>query len=511
METLGDDAPIDLGRPFNTLLLENDKQRADALLALLVRLTIAEVRVVRMDGGTRRSLETLEHSLTQAAGPDAEACAGDAARSIVHAIAKRHGHEKGVMLLIKQAEIVHPTTLRALQALAPYFVHDGGPTLRVTFVGRPAFLALLDGPGLTPLRQALGFQDSLQAPEPGAADTFVEPAATARPRASFPKRFGANEATAWVEATHDAKAARLKTLVGAFGDWTPRPLTEPQRATGSNGVGDGVDCREPTLAQLSAALLEPSAPEEVTEEAAQPALASAHALPRRRPTLRLVLTLGAVAIAAQAAYFGLHALFYRDVPARSSVSVAALPPALPSPQPIPSIPYPSTPASPMADVPPSTGSAAPLAAEPPAQLRRDFDAFLANSGRNVAAMSDAQRDALFAEYLKWRSQNVPAAKLPGAMPGKRIVIHIPTGSDTAEALSARLLGILPPEGSTVEFRRVATTSDHPTIRYFHSEDEPAAQLTARWMANTGLNWTLQDFSTFRPLPSRGTIEVWLTR
>ena len=416
MQVLGDDARIDLGRPFNALLLENDKQRADALLALLVRLTTAEVRVVRMDGGTRHSLETLEHILAQAAGSDAEAFTGDDARSIVRAIAKRQGHEKGVMLLIKQAETVPPTMLRALQAAAPYFVHDGDPTLRVTFVGRPAFLALLDGPGLAPLRQALGFQESPQAPEPEAADIFVEPTTAARPQASFPKSFGANEPTERVGATHDAKAARLRTLAGAVAELTPRPLPVPQRATGLHHVGDGVARREPTLAQLTAALFEPSALENAAEDAAQLAIAPAPALPRRRSPLRLVLTLGGVAIGTAAVYFGLHTLFYRDVPARSFV-IMDPPPALPSSPPVPSIPASSTPAAPVADAPSSTASAAPLSAEPAAQLRRDFDVFLTNSGRNVAAMSQAQRDALFAEYLEWRSHNVPAAKIPGATPG----------------------------------------------------------------------------------------------
>lgn len=412
MQALGDDARIDLGRPFNALLLENDKQRADALLALLVRLTTAEVRVVRMDGGTRHSLETLEHILAQAAGSDAEASTGDDARSIVRAIAKRQGHEKGVMLLIKQAETVPPTMLRALQAVAPYFVHDEDPTLRVTFVGRPAFLALLDGPGLAPLRQALGFQESLQAPEPEAADIFIEPTTAARPRASFPKSFGANEPTERVGATHDAKAARLRTLAGAFAEPTPGPLPVPKKATGLHHVGDGVDRREPTLAQLTAALFEPSA----LENAAQLAIAPAPALPRRRAPLRLVLTLGALAIGTAAVYFGLHSLFYRDVPARSFV-IMDPPPALPSSPPIPSIPASSTPAAPVADAPSSTASAAPVSPEPAGQLRRDFDVFLTNSGRNVAAMSQAQRDALFAEYLEWRSHNVPAAKIPGATPG----------------------------------------------------------------------------------------------
>jgi hypothetical protein len=161
----------------------------------------------------------------------------------------------------------------------------------------------------------------------------------------------------------------------------------------------------------------------------------------------------------------------------------------------------------------SNSSAPPPSAESSAQLRRDFDAFLLSSGRSVATLSEAQRGTLFAEYLGWRSQNaaVSGAGVSNATSGRRIVIHVPAGSEAAKALSARLLESPPPRSSTVEARRVATTPERPSIRYFYAEDESTAQLTAKWMADTGLNWTLQDFSTFQPLPSRGTIEVWLPR
>lgn len=90
----------------------------------------------------------------------------------------------------------------------------------------------------------------------------------------------------------------------------------------------------------------------------------------------------------------------------------------------------------------------------------------------------------------------------------RIVIHVAGGS-AAEMLSTRLLANLEPRFERVELRRVAATPSQPSIRYFHSEDEAAAQDVATWLSGTGLAWTLRDFSMFRPLPSRGTIEVWL--
>ena len=148
---------------------------------------------------------------------------------------------------------------------------------------------------------------------------------------------------------------------------------------------------------------------------------------------------------------------------------------------------------------------------PGARLRRDLDNILANPGRNGATLSGAQRDVLPGQSPDWRLQDNHAPAAPGAAASLRVVIHAQAGSGNGEALSARLLASPRPRISTVETRRVAATPAKPSIRYFHLEDEPSARLAASWLADTGLNWTLQDFSTFRPLPSRGMIEVWLPK
>ena len=104
------------------------------------------------------------------------------------------------------------------------------------------------------------------------------------------------------------------------------------------------------------------------------------------------------------------------------------------------------------------------------------------------------------------TRNTPSATSPS-----RVVIHVPAGSERAEAISAQLRVGLGSRVGTVEARRVADTPDRPSIRYFHPGDEAAAHQVAGWMAEAGLAWTLQDFSTFLPRPSRGMIEVWLPR
>lgn len=100
----------------------------------------------------------------------------------------------------------------------------------------------------------------------------------------------------------------------------------------------------------------------------------------------------------------------------------------------------------------------------------------------------------------------PAAAM--STTGLRIVVHVPGGA-AAEALSARLLANLDPQLGRIEVRRVSEAPSRPSIRYFYSADEAAAQGVAARMSGTGLSWTLRSFSTFRPLPSPGTIEVWL--
>lgn len=105
----------------------------------------------------------------------------------------------------------------------------------------------------------------------------------------------------------------------------------------------------------------------------------------------------------------------------------------------------------------------------------------------------------------------PALTMPSgpSLPALRIVIHVPPGAEV-ETVSARLLASLDPRRGRVEIRRVAAAPRQPSIRYFRLEDGAAARTVAAWLSGTGVDWTVRDFTAFRPLPSRGTIEVWLS-
>jgi len=398
------------GRAFTALLDENDQQRDTALSLLQSSLAGPDVRVIRI-GSPSRSHAMLESMLAPVTAPDNERSVAERARLITRTIAARRGQETRVVLLITQAEELHPKVLRALQAMTPYFAQNDEPTLQVLFIGRPSFRTLLNVKDLAPLREALE----------------TEPGLLPVPR---------------VERVDPARLKRVfeNPAVGKAEQITPMPATR--------------------------------------------AASRQTAMRRGRILILILLGIAVVVMLLIGGALGLRRLFYRDVPAFPARTPAAsvTAPALPSP-----------PASPGGAMPPS----AEALADKDARVRQSFDDFLTSTGRNAAAPLEPPRET------------PPQQPEPRRDP--RIVIHVPAGSMAAEALSARLVANLRTRSGTVEARRVPDTPSRPSIRFFHPEDEPAARLAAAWMADAGLNWTLRDFSSFQPRPSRGTIEVWLPR
>ncbi len=443
-------------RPFTALLQDDDQHRDAALSRLLSELARPDVRVVRM-GNSMRSRLMLEHLLIRVSGTDAGISQEETARRIARTIAERQGRETRVVLLITQAETLHSKTLRLLQAMQPYFTENGAPTLQVVFVGRQAFRALLDGHGMTPLREALGFQPQAEAMQSATPDHVPLPEAEPPPTA---QELG-------------QPAAPVDPAVEAG---TPR-----ERAAHSGPA--------PTL---------PFRPPPAEHSAA-----SIRAARRRRS---LALGLAVFAAVALAAYMGLHAAFYREVQARAVPGVphsAGSPPIATPPAPVPG------PAvqDPQASTPPP-GPAPPAKAAPSDPDRsRNTPPPAARRGPEMPEPSSSPLPRDNAPPTPTPTPTPPSS----ASPTPRVVIHVPAGSDGAEAMSAHLRAGLGPRLGSVQARRVAGTPDRPSIRFFHPGDEPVAQQVAAWMADAGLIWTLQDFSSFSPRPSRGTIEVWLPR
>lgn len=329
-------------RPFAIHLIPDDQDATAAVASIVAGLAGPDVRVVRA-GNPLRSPLTLDRILIQVSGPDGVVQGSDA-NLLVRAIAERQAQETRVVLLVEQAETIHPKVLRSLQAMAPFFVQAGSPALQVVFIGRPSFRDLLDGEQLPLLRAAL---DTV----PPAGPLIAGPAVRS----------------------------------GAAGQQVPKV-----EAAASPG---------------------PPAPVIVADARAVPPRYSRAGLVRA--LLLVMVALGMVWIA----YAGLRALFYRASPAppRAVPTITApIPP--PSPQSAPAVPdlsgRGSAPAmSPVPAIPPVPSPAAPvvtpLQPDDAARLRRDFDAFLSSAGRNVSTLSDAQRSALFQEYLEWRARMAP--------------------------------------------------------------------------------------------------------
>ena len=432
------------GRPFTALLQDDDQQRDAALARLLSELARPDVRVVRM-GNSMRSRLMLEHILIRVSGTDGSVSQEEAAHRIARTIAERQGRETRVVLLITQAETLHSKTLRLLQAMQPFLAENGAPTLQVVFAGRPAFRALLDGHGMTPLREALGFQPQAEAVRSATPDSVPAPEADADPR---PLPTAQNPGQPAAPADPAVEAGALHEQAGHS---DPAP-TLPFR---------------PTLAGRAAA--------------------SMRAARRRRS---LALGLAVFAVVALAAYMGLHAAFHREVQAQA----------------VPNVPRPA--GSPLIAAPPMPGPAVqdPQASTPAPGPASPAMAVPSDPGRSRNTLPAARRGSDPEPSSPPSRENVPPAS-----PTPRVVIHVPAGSEGAEAVSAHLRAGLGPRLGAVQARRVAGTPDRPSIRFFHPGDEPVAQQVAAWMADAGLIWTLQDFSAFSPRPSRGTIEVWLPR
>jgi hypothetical protein len=102
-----------------------------------------------------------------------------------------------------------------------------------------------------------------------------------------------------------------------------------------------------------------------------------------------------------------------------------------------------------------------------------------------------------------------------AVPGEeaaRVFIHYDADAASASAAAAALYARLAEAATyaTVVLRDVPYAIGSHRVRYYHAADRPAAMaLIERLGSPPGTDWQLQDFSNYRPLPVRGTLEVFV--
>ena len=86
-----------------------------------------------------------------------------------------------------------------------------------------------------------------------------------------------------------------------------------------------------------------------------------------------------------------------------------------------------------------------------------------------------------------------------------MVIQARAGSTVMDEIAA----LLAPEYGQVERRVVDATPRLPSIRYFFPKDAAAAYALAAMLDRTGLRWHVQNFTSYRPQPRPGTLEIWV--
>lgn len=96
---------------------------------------------------------------------------------------------------------------------------------------------------------------------------------------------------------------------------------------------------------------------------------------------------------------------------------------------------------------------------------------------------------------------VPAAPKDAARIA--VALFVP-GSVSDDALSSEYAALLSVGYAVPAAKRVGFAISSDQVRYFHTEDSPAAHALA-----SSIGAMVRDFTTYRPKPAAGTIEIWL--
>jgi hypothetical protein len=78
-----------------------------------------------------------------------------------------------------------------------------------------------------------------------------------------------------------------------------------------------------------------------------------------------------------------------------------------------------------------------------------------------------------------------------------------------DARSERLVADLSSRFPEVASRRASNGPRFAVVRHFFAADASSAEAVAATLSAAGTELRVQDFSSYRPQPRPGTIEVWL--
>ena len=342
---------LETGHPFAAVLHEADDMREGALRDAVAAAAGPGTRTIRV-GNSLSSPLTIERLVFQLSGAREDGLS--VTNSTIGQLCAPRAGERRVVLVIEQAETLDGAALRALQAAgleARNFEHP----LQVLFAGKPAFLSLLRDPDLALIRYTV-MPDATELDELPAGPASVPndlPAGWLTP-GPMPKREG---------------LARLLTSA------EPPP---PER--NGNAMQAALVL---TMAMLSTVISWRDPP---PEDLAPPAYAvSSTEAPGSGPGVpERDFVVGAAGVEAVGVEPGTATAAIVNAPATEAPVVEAGAPATP---------LQGMPASPSEDE--------------SSRLRREFDVFVRNSGQAASRLSLAQRQALFDEFLRWRSRGAP--------------------------------------------------------------------------------------------------------
>ena len=440
------------------IIAANPATRIAGLEAAAIAMANGGVTSVRV-GNPLNSPLTLQRILVQIdLDGDEDDAGGDDEAHLVCLLEQRRGTRDRIVLMVECAETLDPAALPALQRIA-----STPGSVQILFVGGPAFWALLDDAELTPLRRTLTGQETEPAaiaPPTVAIPVITAPVAPVRPPASAaPDR--PVDRRAELRPAVSARPGLRWWIVGAAG--VAACITMGAAAVFAPGglFYYAVPQRDmPTPPGRAAGLAQPPAPLRLASPAS-PGTASAPAPPSRQVATPALPTT-----------------------AQADSLAPLLPPAL-------SV----------------TAHAETQQAHPQPESAHPLDA----PGYGADILTDAQRAAQWhtqsEQSPSWQPRDATLLSPPSSSEG-RVVIHYRTGSEAGEAEAARLAAVVAPLAAKVQTRVVADTPSAPVIRFFHPEDAERARQLADVLGGAGPRWDVRNFSSFRPSPSLGTIEVW---
>jgi hypothetical protein len=300
----------------------------------------------------------------------------DDAVAVIKTLIAHNGGGRRIVLVIQDAETLDQEALQSLQDMA---ADPAYAALSILFVGKPGFLERIGDGRLARLQDAL-----------------VNVAVDAGPRTASPEIEIPRAPAAPPE-----KVAVLPTATGMVVRHVPvPPRTRRRWAVGAAaflavGALAGLVWTHGTERQAAPQPAGPDMPPPIQPEAAA-TMTPAPPLPATPAPAPPASPAQAPAPETQAS---------QPPPLAAAQPVAPPPPLQPPPLQPPPLP-------PQVAALPGSGAGDSTPAQAVERLRQDFNAFLDHAGQDTEHLTDAQRQALFREYLAWRRQQAAKPEAP---------------------------------------------------------------------------------------------------